>query len=86
VLGISVTRHTFVIAVVLAIAAVLLAILFKTPVGVALLATAQDPFAASLHGVSTRAMSSLAWGLAGGSPPSAASSAPGVYQRLEPGR
>jgi branched-chain amino acid transport system permease protein len=86
VLGISVTRHTFVIAVVLAAAAVLLAILFKTPVGVALLATAQDPFAASLHGVSTRAMSSLAWGLAGGLAAIGGILGAGVYQRLEPGQ
>jgi branched-chain amino acid transport system permease protein len=86
VLGISVTRHTFVIAVVLAAAAILLAILFKTPVGVALLATAQDPFAASLHGVSTRAMSSLAWGLAGGLAAIGGLLGAGVYQRLEPGQ
>jgi branched-chain amino acid transport system permease protein len=66
VLGISVTRHTFVILFVLALSAALLAALFRTPIGIALLASAQDPFAASLHGVSTRAMSSLAWGLAGG--------------------
>jgi branched-chain amino acid transport system permease protein len=86
VLGISVTRHTFVIAVVLAIAAALLAVLFRTPVGVALLATAQDPFAASLHGVSTRAMSSLAWGLAGGLAALGGMLGAGVFQRLEPGQ
>jgi branched-chain amino acid transport system permease protein len=86
VLGISVTRHTFVIAVVLAIAAALLAVLFRTPVGVALLATAQDPFAASLHGVSTRAMSSLAWGLAGGLAALGGLLGAGVFQRLEPGQ
>jgi branched-chain amino acid transport system permease protein len=86
VLGVSVTRHTFVIAVVLAIAAALLAVLFRTPVGVALLATAQDPFAASLHGVSTRAMASLAWGLAGGLAAIGGLLAAGVYQRLEPGQ
>jgi branched-chain amino acid transport system permease protein len=86
VLGISVTRHTFVIAVVLAIAAALLAVLFRTPVGVALLATAQDPFAAALHGVSTRAMSSLAWGLAGGLAALGGMLGAGVFQRLEPGQ
>jgi branched-chain amino acid transport system permease protein len=86
VLGISVTRHTFVILFVLALAAALLAALFRTPIGVALLASAQDPFAASLHGVSTRAMSSLAWGLAGGLAAIGGLLGAGVYQGIEPGQ
>jgi branched-chain amino acid transport system permease protein len=86
VLGISVTRHTFVILFVLALSAVLLAALFRTPIGVALLASAQDPFAAALHGVSTRAMSSLAWGLAGGLAAIGGLLGAGVYQGIEPGQ
>jgi branched-chain amino acid transport system permease protein len=86
VLGISVTRHTFVILFVLALSAALLAALFRTPIGVALLASAQDPFAASLHGVSTRAMSSLAWGLAGGLAAIGGLLGAGVYQGIEPGQ
>jgi branched-chain amino acid transport system permease protein len=86
VLGISVTRHTFVILFVLAFSAALLAALFRTPIGVALLASAQDPFAAALHGVSTRAMSSLAWGLAGGLAAIGGLLGAGVYQGIEPGQ
>ncbi|MEX1177586.1 MAG: branched-chain amino acid ABC transporter permease [Nitriliruptor sp.] len=58
-------RHNIVILAVLVIVAAGLALLFRTQLGTALLATAQDPFAAALHGVSPIAMSSLAWGLAG---------------------
>lgn len=59
-------NHNLVILALLVAVAVLLGLLFRTPLGTALLATAQDPYAASLHGVSPRAMSGLAWGLAGG--------------------
>jgi branched-chain amino acid transport system permease protein len=58
-------RHNLVILFVLVVAASLLALLFRTELGTALLAVAQDPYAASLHGVSPRAMSSLAWGIGG---------------------
>ncbi|MEX1162324.1 MAG: branched-chain amino acid ABC transporter permease [Nitriliruptor sp.] len=58
--------HNLVILSVLVVVAAGLALLFRTQLGTALLATAQEPFAAALHGVSPRAMSSLAWGLAGG--------------------
>lgn len=58
-------RHNLVILGVLIVAAALLALLFRTELGTALLAVAQDPYAASLHGVSPRAMSSLAWGIGG---------------------
>lgn len=61
----STNRHNIVILVVLVVVSAVFAALFRTELGTALLATAQDPFAASLHGVSPRAMSSLAWGLAG---------------------
>jgi len=53
------------IIIVLAAAAALLALLFRTPPGVALLATAQEPFAAELQGVSVSAMRTLAWATAG---------------------
>lgn len=62
----STNRHNLVILAVLAVVSLVISGLFRTELGTALLATAQDPFAASLHGVSPRAMSSLAWGMAGG--------------------
>ena len=63
--GVPVRWHTVVVLLVLAGAALLLALFFRTPAGVALLATAQEPFAAELSGVSVRAMSALAWATAG---------------------
>jgi branched-chain amino acid transport system permease protein len=83
--GSRVSWHAMVIAVVLAIVAVLLAALFRTPIGVALLASAQDPFAASLHGVSPKAMSSLAWACAGGLGALSGVLGAGVFERLTPG-
>ncbi len=59
-------QHNLVILGVLVVVAAGLALLFRTQLGTALLATAQEPYAAALHGVSPRAMSTLAWGLAGG--------------------
>jgi branched-chain amino acid transport system permease protein len=53
------------IIIVLAGAAALLALLFRTPPGVALLATAQEPFAAELQGVPVATMRTLAWATAG---------------------
>jgi branched-chain amino acid transport system permease protein len=63
--ALTTNRHNLVILVVLFVVGAAFAALFRTELGTALLATAQDPFAASLHGVSPRAMSTLAWGLAG---------------------
>ncbi len=63
--GQAVPWHTFVVIFVLTAAAVALALFFQTPAGVALLGTAQEPFAAELHGVSVKAMATLAWGTAG---------------------
>jgi branched-chain amino acid transport system permease protein len=60
-----VSWQTVVTLIVLAVAAGLLAVLFRTPPGVALLATAQEPFAAELQGVSVGAMRTVAWGTAG---------------------
>lgn len=63
--GQQVSWHTVIVLAVLGGAATLLAVFFRTPAGVALLATAQEPFAAELSGVSVRAMSALAWAAAG---------------------
>lgn len=64
-LGTVVSWQTIIVLGVLAVAGALLAIFFRTRVGVALLASAQEPFAAELSGVSVRAMSTLAWAAAG---------------------
>ena len=66
VLGGAIITYQFIITtVVLLLVAVGLAALFRTPVGIALLASSQEPYAAQLQGVSLRAMSALAWGTAG---------------------
>ncbi len=62
---INVAWQNVLIIIVLAGAAALLALLFRTPPGVALLATAQDPFAAELQGISVANMRTLAWATAG---------------------
>ncbi|HEX9766746.1 MAG TPA: branched-chain amino acid ABC transporter permease [Nitriliruptorales bacterium] len=82
--GSLVLWHAIVVVAVLAIAVVLLTLLFRTPVGVALLAASQEPFAASLSGVSPRAMSMLAWGIAGGLGGVAGVLGAGVFQQLFP--
>lgn len=84
--GVSVTWHTVIVLMVLAIAATLLAIFFKTPAGVALLAMAQEPFAAELSGVSVRAMSVLAWGTAGALAGVAGLLGAGVFGQVRPGQ
>ena len=61
----NVAWQNVLIVVVLVVAAGLLALLFRTPPGVALLATSQEPFAAELQGVSVAAMRTLAWAAAG---------------------
>jgi branched-chain amino acid transport system permease protein len=50
-----------------------------------MLASAQEPFAASLSGVSPRAMSRLAWALAGGLGVLAGVLGAGVFERITPG-
>lgn len=85
VVGTSIPLHTLVITAVLGVASVLLVALFRTRLGIALLATAQDAFAAELHGVSARAMSSLAWGLAGGLAALGGILGAGVFEGLTPG-
>ncbi|MFA9429084.1 branched-chain amino acid ABC transporter permease [Egicoccus sp. AB-alg2] len=85
VLWLRVPAHTLVVAAVLVVASVALVALFRTPLGVALLASAQDAFAAELHGVSARAMSSLAWGLAGGLAALGGVLGAGVFEGITPG-
>ena len=65
VLGIAVQWQTLFILAVLAVVALLLAAFFRSPLGTALLATAQEPFAASLYGISPRTMAVMTWGMAG---------------------
>lgn len=83
--GQVITWHIVIVVAVLVLAAAGLAIFFKTPVGVALLATAQDPFAAEIQGVSVRAMSSLAWGMAGALAAVGGVLGAGVFANIQPG-
>ncbi len=83
--GTNVLWQEVVIVVVLAAVAALLAMLFRTPLGVALLASAQEPYAASLYGVSPKTMSSLAWGTAGALAGLGGLLAGGVFRNIEPG-
>jgi branched-chain amino acid transport system permease protein len=78
-------RHNIVILIVLVVVGVAFAALFRTELGTALLAVAQDPFAASLHGVSPRAMSMLAWGLAGALGALGGILGAGFFEGLTPG-
>lgn len=80
-----VSWHTIVILGTLAVAALLLTAFFKTRPGIALLATAQDPFAAELQGVSVRAMTTIAWGAAGALAAVAGLLGAGVFNQLTPG-
>ncbi|HEX9683762.1 MAG TPA: branched-chain amino acid ABC transporter permease [Acidimicrobiales bacterium] len=77
--------HTVVIIAVLAASAAALALFFRTPPGVALLATAQDPFAAELQGVPVARMRTLAWGAAGALGALGGVLGAGVFENLSPG-
>lgn len=77
--------HTVVIIAVLAAAAAALAAFFRTPMGVALLATAQEPFAAELQGVPVARMRTLAWGAAGALAALGGVLGAGVFENLSPG-
>lgn len=83
--GTRVLWQAIVVVVVLLIVAVLLTLLFRTPVGIALLASAQEPFAASLYGVSPRRMSTFAWAIAGALGGLAGILGGGVFEQLFPG-
>lgn len=83
--GQQVSWHTLIILAVLAGAATLLALFFRTPPGIALLASAQEPFAAELSGVSVRSMQTLAWGAAGLLAAAGGLLGAGVFTNLTPG-
>ena len=82
--GTRIAWHSIIVLFVLLIVAALLALLFRTPVGIALLASSQEPFAASLYGVSPKAMSTLAWGAAGALGGLAGVLGAGVFERVSP--
>ena len=77
--------HTVVILAVLAGVAVALAAFFQSAPGVALLATAEDAFAAELQGVPVERMRAMAWGAAGGLGALAGVLGAGVFESLTPG-
>ena len=81
---ITVEWHTLVVLFVLGGAALLLAVFFQTPPGVALLATAQEPFAAELQGVPVARMRSMAWAAAGVLAAIAGVLAAGKFNNLSP--
>jgi len=77
--------HTIVILAVLAGVALALAAFFRSAPGVALLATAEDPFAAELQGVPVERMRAMAWGAAGALGALAGILGAGVFESLTPG-
>ena len=77
--------HTVVILAVLAGVALALAAFFRSAPGVALLATAEDPFAAELQGVPVERMRAMAWGAAGALGALAGVLGAGVFESLTPG-
>jgi branched-chain amino acid transport system permease protein len=82
--GSTISWHQLIILTVLAITAILLALFFRTPAGIALLATAQEPFAAELHGISVQAMALTAWAAAGALAAVAGVLAAGASEQLSP--
>lgn len=83
--GVTVPWNTFLVLIVLGVVSAALAIFFRTPAGVALLATAQEPYAAELYGVNPALMSSLAWGAAGAFGALAGVLGAGVFAQAKPG-
>lgn len=83
--NIPIPWHTVIVLGVLAIASIVLAVFFQSRRGVALLATAQEPFAAELQGVSVRGMATLAWGAAGAFGAVAGLLGAGNFTNLTPG-
>jgi branched-chain amino acid transport system permease protein len=77
--------HTLVILAALAAAALGLAAFFRSSPGVALLATAEDPYAAELQGVPVERMRAMAWGAAGALGALAGVLGAGVFESLTPG-
>jgi branched-chain amino acid transport system permease protein len=62
-----------------------LGVFFRTPYGIALLATAQEPFAAELHGVPVATMRTIAWGAAGALGALGGLLGAGVFSSVQPG-
>ena len=83
--GVNVTYQFLLTTAILGVVAAMLAIFFRTPAGIALLATSQEPFAAQLQGVSVKSMSALAWGTAGAFGALAGVLGGGVFQSITPG-
>lgn len=84
-IDVQVLWHTVITLAVLGLAAGVLAAFFKTPQGVALLATAQEPFAAELQGVRVERMRTLAWGAAGALGGLAGILGAGFFESISPG-
>ncbi len=82
---ITIAWHTIVILAVLAGVALGLAAFFRSAPGVALLATAEDSFAAELQGVPVERMRAMAWGAAGALGGLAGVLGAGVFESLTPG-
>jgi branched-chain amino acid transport system permease protein len=64
-IDVSAPYQTLVVLAVLGAAAAGLAAFFRSSMGVALLAAAQDPFAAELQGIPVERLRALSWGMAG---------------------
>jgi branched-chain amino acid transport system permease protein len=64
VFGAAIVPQQFLVAAVLVVVAAVLAWFFRTDVGLAVLATSQDAFAARVVGVSTTMVSRVIWGMA----------------------
>lgn len=82
---VNVPWHTIVILAVLGGVAGLLAVFFRTSYGIALLATAEDPFAAELQGVPVGLMRTIAWGAAGALGALGGLLGAGVFESISPG-
>jgi len=62
--GVAVSDQRLITLLVLAVAAFLLYLFFRSPLGLAVLAASQEPVASELVGVSVRRISTITWGLA----------------------
>lgn len=83
--NVNVPWHSIVILAVLGGVAALLAVFFRTSYGIALLATAEDPFAAELQGVPVALMRTIAWGAAGALGALGGLLGAGVFESVSPG-
>jgi branched-chain amino acid transport system permease protein len=82
---VNVPWHSIVILAVLGGVAAALAVFFRTSYGIALLATAEDPFAAELQGVPVGLMRTIAWGAAGALGALGGLLGAGVFESVSPG-